>query len=362
MVPEDPIPPPEDHEILSFLTHHAASTSQQIQNSSSLPGLAHAMKHQERLVHMLLSSGVKIRYLGSLIQELDRKIFRQVASLLAPPEFFAHTCILVLGSEGRGEQILKTDQDNALLADETLSAEKRDTFAQAFSSALLQLGFPPCRGNVMMNHPPWNGSIASFVQRVRSWIDDPTPEHLLRLAVLYDARAIVGNVQLFQRGSQEFMNSLPNDPTFFSHFAMPALAFPTPLGLFKRFIVEKGSQQGRIDLKKGGIFPIIHGVRSLALEQRLKDPNTIRRIRALIRLGVLESSFGHDLIDAFEFMLGLRVRTAIEHAADHLQGGTDHPELGRLRRMEREHLRESLVQVERFKELIDHHFKLRILQ
>jgi CBS domain-containing protein len=133
------------------------------------------------------------------------------------------------------------------------------------------------------------------------------------------------------------------------------------LGIFKRFIVEKGSKQGQIDLKRGAIFPIVHGVRSLALEQRLRDPNTARRVRELVQRGVLERTFGTDLIEAFDFMSGLRIRVRLKQLAND-KPLNDLLLLSSLGRLDRENLRDSLELVGRFKQLISHHFRLQSLR
>ncbi|MEO5355384.1 MAG: hypothetical protein H7835_19525, partial [Magnetococcus sp. XQGC-1] len=172
---------------------------------------------------------------------------------------------------------------------------------------------------------------------------------------------LIGKTRLFKKVNNFFLRHIPNDQAFFSHFAMPILAFDTPLGVFKRFIVEKGLRQGHIDLKKGGIFPIVHGVRSLALEHRLRDSSTSGRIRKLIRLGVLEHTFGTDLMDAFDFISGLRIKAEMTNGTND-RSGSDHLQLASLGHLERENLRDSLAQVDQFKNLIDHHFRLRLLR
>lgn len=349
------------HELLSFLTNHASLTIQRIHQATSIAELADAVKHQGGLVHTLFSSGIKVRHIGWLMHELDRQVFHQAATLLASQELLQHGCILVLGSEGRGEQYMKTDQDNAFIAEDDVPVDRIRAFCQTFTTALLQLGYPECPGKVMMSNPLWGCGLAQFRESLQAWIDDPSPAHLLRIAIFYDASVVVGDIELFRRIRRFFMTRLPNDQAFFSHFAMPVLAFGTPLGIFKRFIVEKGHKEGRIDLKKGAIFPLVHGVRSLALEHRLKDTNTARRIRGLVRLGVLEQSFAVDLIDAFDVISGFRVKASLDSLGENGAGG-DLLDLESLGSLERENLRDSLAQVDRFKQRIDHHFRLNQLR
>ncbi|MBF0400307.1 MAG: CBS domain-containing protein [Magnetococcales bacterium] len=348
-------------ELLSFLTNHASLGIQRIHQATTIPELANAVAHQAHWVHSLFTQGMKVRYIGRLVRELDRQVFQKAASLLAAPELLDHLAILVMGSEGRGEQIIKTDQDNALIADEQVPEQEIQSFARLFTDALLQLGYPLCPGNVVMSNPQWGGRLQSLQHRVRTWMETPTPGNLMQLAICYDARAVAGRQELFQEIRDFFFAHLPNDPAFYGHFALPVLAFKTPLGIFKRFIVEKGGKQGQIDLKRGGIFPIVHGVRSLALENRLQEANTARRVRELVAKGVLERTFGTDLIEAFDFISSLRIRVRLQQLAND-KPTSDLLLLGSLGRLDRENLRDCFVLVNRFKEQISHHFRLRSLQ
>ncbi|MBF0097604.1 MAG: CBS domain-containing protein [Magnetococcales bacterium] len=348
-------------ELLSYLTNHASLSIQRIHQATSIDELADAVQHQSHWVNSLFSKGMQVRYIGRLVRELDRHIYVKVAYLLTTPEVLEHLCVLVLGSEGRGEQIVKTDQDNALIVDDMLPAVEMEYFRHAFTGALLKLGYPPCPGNVMMSNPVWGSGLRAFQQRMNTWIENPTPDNMMQLAIYYDARPVVGEVKLFRAARDYLLTSLPTDPMFYGHFALPVLNFKTPLGIFKRFIVEKGSKQGQIDLKRGGIFPIVHGARSLALEQRLRDPSTIRRMRGLIRKGVLETALGNDLLDAFDFMSGLRIRTRLRNQEQE-KPVDDHLLLNSLGRLDREKLRDCFEIVDRFKQLLTHHFRLRSLQ
>ncbi|GAB0057587.1 hypothetical protein SIID45300_01918 [Candidatus Magnetaquicoccaceae bacterium FCR-1] len=348
-------------ELLSFLTNHASLTIQRILRATTLAELADATSHQPMMVESLVTKGLKARHIGRLVRELDRQVYEKAAHLLAPPELLDHVCLLVMGSEGRGEQITKSDQDNAMIADESCPTEAYEAFAHAFTAAMAQLGYPPCPGNVMMTNPQWCGRVADYERLILSWIRQPSPSNLMQLAIFFDARPMAGRNILFQRARDFMLENLPSDPSFYAHFAKPILTFDTPLGFLNRFIVEKGNKQGQIDLKRGGVFPIVHGVRSLALEHRIKDPNTIHRIRGLARRGVLESTFCTDLIDAFDFLSALRVRVKLDPHLKHGAEG-DYLLIENLGRLEKEYLRDSLVVVDGFKDLMIHHFRLRQLQ
>ena len=133
--------------------------------------------------------------------------------------------------------------------------------------------------------------------------------------------------------------------------------FDTPLGLFSTFVTEKGPHKDQLDLKKGGIFPLMHGVRALALERRLVETNTIHRIRRLQGLGIFDKAMGEQLADAFNFLLGLRLATRLEKMRLH-QPLDNFIRPGNIGKLERDLLKDSLQIVKQLKEVVRHHFHL----
>ena len=133
--------------------------------------------------------------------------------------------------------------------------------------------------------------------------------------------------------------------------------FDTPLGFFSTFVTEKGPHKDELDLKKGGIFPLMHGVRALALEQRLAETNTVHRIRRLQAHGVLDQKLAEDLAQAFEFLLGLRLSSRLEKMRLH-QPLDNFIRPDQVTKLERDLLKDSLQIVKRLKEVVRHHFHL----
>ncbi len=132
-----------------------------------------------------------------------------------------------------------------------------------------------------------------------------------------------------------------------------------PLGIFSNLIAGRGAPKDRLDLKKGGIFPIVHGVRALALERRLTTTNTAQRIEALAQAGVLDGAFARDLAEAFGFLLGLRLQARLHQLRlDQPPGNLLNP--AELTKFERDLLKDSFAIVNRFKELVRYHFHLKM--
>lgn len=351
----------EQADLLGYLSNSSYVIASKIDRAATPQELKVASEALPRLIRSLLSRNVKPRYIARIVTELNRKIFRKIFARLAPPELQHRCCLLVMGSEGRGEQLLRTDQDNGLIFRDDPDDHDRAVLALPFSEALIELGYPPCEGNVMVSNPEWAKSLAAFKADLRHWVAQPTGDAFLKLAILLDASAVAGDSGLLSDLKATLLDAVRQEDAFCGHFAKPTLAFPTPLGFFNRFIVEENDAGEKVlDIKKGGIFPIVHGVRSLALEYRVSETNTIGRIQALSGRGPFGENFTADLIEAFDFMAMLRLREQFA-ALDRGERYGNTINVDRLGSFERNLLRDSLKIVKQFKSDVAHHFRLQLL-
>jgi CBS domain-containing protein len=261
----------------------------------------------------------------------------------------------VLGSEGREEQVLKTDQDNALILRDGFTHPDLERITHEFTDCLIDFGYPRCPGNIMVSNPYWAKSVAAFKNELFEWIVRPTPESFLQFAIFFDAMSVAGDDNLLRHVKDHMYRLLSDHRSFYSQFAKATVAFETPLGFFTNFVMEKNRNE--LDLKKGGIFPIVHGIRSLALEYRLPQSNTVDRITALSQRNLFRSSFGTELIEVFTHLSTLRVKAGLNKIQQGLpQDNYLNP--NELNKLERELLRDSFKIVNEFKKFIGYHFKL----
>ena len=345
----------EQIDLLSYWSNHSHLIALQIERAHSKEELKWASRDLINVIRDLYAKGIKIRYIMQLVSELNKKMLRKLFELLAPPVLLDNACLLVLGSEGREEQVLKTDQDNALILRDEFSWPELERITQAFTESLLDFGYPRCPGNIMVSNPYWAKPVAAFKEELFQWIVHPTHDSFLQFAIFFDAKAVAGDENLLRHVKDRMHRLLGDYRSFYSQFAKATVAFETPLGFFTNFVLEKNRNE--LDIKKGGIFPIVHGVRSLALEYRLPQTNTIERITALSQRNLFEASFGTELIEAFSFMSALRTQAGlrkIEHGA--AQDNYMNPK--ELNKLERERLRDSFKIVNEFKKFITYHFKL----
>jgi CBS domain-containing protein len=345
----------EQIDLLSYLSNHSHLIALQIERAQSRDELKCASQDLVNVIRDLHHQGTKIRYIMQLVSELNKKVLRKLFELLAPPELLDNACLLVLGSEGREEQVLKTDQDNALILRDGFTHPDLERITHEFTDCLIDFGYPRCPGNIMVSNPYWAKSVAAFKNELFEWIVRPTPESFLQFAIFFDAMSVAGDDNLLRHVKDHMYRLLSDHRSFYSQFAKATVAFETPLGFFTNFVMEKNRNE--LDLKKGGIFPIVHGIRSLALEYRLPQSNTVDRITALSQRNLFRSSFGTELIEVFTHLSTLRVKAGLNKIQQGLpQDNYLNP--NELNKLERELLRDSFKIVNEFKKFIGYHFKL----
>lgn len=346
----------EQADLLGALSNHSQVVALQVEKAAGTDDLARASADMLTLIRTLHATGVKVPFIAELVTELNRKIFRRLFELLAPPDLLANSCLIVMGSEGRGEQILKTDQDNGLILRDGYTCPDLERVTAEFTRTLVSFGYPPCPGNIMVSNPEWTRPLAAYKDALFHWIHRPDENAQLNLAIFFDAEAVAGDPELLAAAKHYLLDRLSDNQGFFSHFARPVLAFDTPSGLFGGLFERKSAQP--IDIKKAAIFPIVHGIRALALEKHLVPTNTTQRIWALADKGLMERDFAADLAEAFAFLSTLRLKARVD---------TDGPEEGKIdnsvrpaemSKMDRDQFNDCLALVKKFKEFVSYHFHL----
>ncbi|MDQ2697097.1 MAG: DUF294 nucleotidyltransferase-like domain-containing protein [Pseudomonadota bacterium] len=347
-------------DLLSYFSNHSHLIAVQVDRATTRQELQQASRELTGVVRALHAKGVRVHYISQLVSELNKKVFNKLYALLAPPPLLANSCLLVMGSEGREEQILKTDQDNALILRDGYDCPQLADVTREFTETLLDFGYPRCPGNIMVSNPHWAKPLRAYREQVFRWIEHPSEEGNLEFAIFFDAAAVAGDTTLLEAVRDGLFARLKDHPIFYSRFAKATESFATPLGLFAHFVVEKGGHRDELDIKKGGIFPLVHGVRSLALEQRLRQTNTLERIQALDQLRLFDRGFASELSEAFAFLCTLRLQAGLAKM-DRGQPPDNYLNPRQLSTLERELLRDCLKIVNAFKKFIHHHFRLHLL-
>lgn len=348
-------------DLLSYLSNHSYLITLQILEANDLATLQTAAEQITRLIGVLEHSGTKVGMIARLVQELNATLFERAWQLIAPADLVANSCLFVMGSEGRGEQLLKTDQDNGLILRNGYEClHDLGTLCDRFSAALATFGYPPCPGNIMVSNPDWRHSEDGFARTVREWLFAPTSDHLMSLAIFLDAHSVAGDAALLEGVREQVWRFAHDNAGTLGRFAGAIDAFNTDSGWWNRLLHRGDGGKELLDLKKAGIFPIVHGVRSLAFEHRIAATGTAERIEALLAGGHLPADLGADLVDSLHFFMGLKLRAGLQALEQGRTAGSGIA-LDRLGSLDRDLLKDTLAVVKRFKAHLRQHFHLDVL-
>ena len=347
----------EQVDIISLFSHRSTLITMRIEKAKNLEELASCSADLIYVIRSLMDKGVKVRHITKLLGELNHKLFAKTFELIAPPEIVANSCLIVLGSEGRKEQVLKTDQDNALILRDGFDHPELTSVTRRFTEALLGFGYPECPGKIMVSNPEWCRSVTAFKETIFAWCNAYSEESLMNLAIFVDAAFVAGEAALLDELKANLFTRIKDDQGFFANFAKPVLMFETPLSFLSNFVTEKDGHKGELDLKKGAVFPLVHGIRALALEKGIETPSTVERIKALNNMGLINREFAGELIESFNFLLTLRVNFQLEKL-DAGRAIDNYIKPEKLSKLDRDLLRDVLKVVSNFKKFISHHFRL----
>ena len=352
-----------DSDILRIQTISPQQMVREIEETRNLDELKALHERVQGLVEHLIGTGVPIRDLVRLIAHLNDRIVIRLLDLIRRERFQDLTdrfAFLVLGSEGRGEQTLTTDQDNALVfADDLQPGEllRLEEFSHALIEAIIGIGIPSCPGGIMANQPLWRHNLTGWRQQLDTWFNTPVPENILKVSMFSDMRTLYGNRSLEQKLRSHVSGRLVGNEAFLGHMTGNLLNFRVPLGWFGRIKTEKGAHKGRLDLKKAGIFAITEGVKILALSQGLQEQNTEERLNRLRERDVLSPAETGDLIAVYNTLVYFRLRTQIEALREGREPD-NRLKLDSLNRMELGRLRVALEGVRSFQEMLARRFNL----
>ena len=340
----------EQIDLLSYFSNHSYLIGVQIERAQSVEALKEISRGFFNIVSTLHHKGVKARYIARIVSELNGKIYKKVFELTIPKEWHDKMAIVVMGSEGRSEQIVRTDQDNGAILEDGFHPEDLKSKMELFSDALSTIGFPECPGGVMVRNERWCKNLKSYKDDLKSWIETPDGDSMMHLAILLDARAVAGKEGLCDSLRTHLFREVKDHPTALALFASQMELFEIPIGWFGTLKDEK------VDLKKGGTFTLMHGVRSLALDKSIYETSTIDRIKRLNDIGLIDKEFAQELIEAYDVLLEL----ILEHKLGAIKKGVDPDttiELKELGKIERDMLKEALKIVKKLKEFVAFHFK-----
>jgi CBS domain-containing protein len=344
-------------DLLSYFSNQSHLISVQMDKARDIQSVVSSAKRVPMMVEALHSKGVKSRYIAKLVSEINKKMYTRLFEMIMPNSWHGKSALVLLGSEGRSEQILRTDQDNALIFDDGFEPDDIEEVTEHFIKILDEIGFPRCSGGVMIINEKWRKTLSGFKTEIDEWIENPSYEGLMDLAIFWDSVAVAGNPALHEQLKKHLMQRIEGNQTVLTYFAKAIENFESPLGLFSRFVSNEKGHEGEIDVKKGALFALVHGCRALALEHGIVATNTSVRIKELNNAGFMSKERATELMEALEVLSTFRLHTQIEklHKSQEVDNYICVEDLSKL---ERDLLKDALKSVNEFRKLVVHHFHL----
>jgi CBS domain-containing protein len=354
-----------DHQISGILTNRELLTAQGrsplflLREISSAESLAEIIQQHHRLpgiVKGLISSGAKARNINRMITTVSDTILKKVMSFVmkemgqAPVNF----AFMILGSEGRGEQTLKTDQDNAIVFEDVSEAEVGEVMpyfldvGRRACEMLDQIGYSYCAGEVMAQNPNWCQPLSQWMTYFLQWIHAADPEDLLQASIFFDFCCGYGDTQLVDSLRNHLHGAIAQWSGFLRHMTENALYFKPPLGFFRNFVVEsKGEHRDAFDIKSA-MTPIVDFARVYSLENGVATTNTLDRLKELKNIAAISQQEYDELDKAYSFLMQLRLTRQVTVALDQQQQPDNFINPKRLTKIEQTMLKEIFKRIEKF--------------
>ncbi len=357
-----------EHDLLVMQGNNPAVFLREIKRAQTAAELRHIRERAEQLLEQYIRQEVAIAYIANMMTAINDALIQQAIHLAiealrveGQPAPSAQFCWLALGSEGREEQLLRTDQDNALVFEDVPEgsyAAVKDYYlalAGKVTAMLHECGFEYCPADMMASNPEWCLSLSEWKARFSRWMLEPDPKAVMFCTIFFDYRPVFGQVKLAEALTAHIFSIVEHETVFLAFLAKNALENPPPLTFFRDFMVERsGEHRHEFDIKARAMMPLCDAARVLTLQNKLAGiNNTFRRFEELARREPQNKALYEDAADAYEILMRLRTLQGLQQ---HNSGRFFNP--AELSKMERILLRNSFRPIQELQSLLKTRFQL----
>ena len=360
-----------DHDILLSQGYSPAVIIHTMMKSQEVEELARLRNQAESLLTSYLENEMSINFLSRIISEINDVLIQRaifIARKRHDPEYRdvcqVRFCFLALGSEGRGEQLLRTDIDNAIVYEDVAGQdqERRREYLLKIGNEVVEIlmacGFQPCPAKIMANNPDWCQPLSVWKGYFERWILNPDPEALLKVAIFFDYRPIYGAEELAEEITGHIYGLVGERNSFLNFLAKNALMNPAPLGFFRNFLVEKsGQHQDKFDIKLRAMMPLVDAARLLVLGHRVVGiNNTFKRFEKLAELEPQHREIFREVGKAYEIFMRIRVTEGLRSGDS---GRYIQP--NNLGKLQRQLLKNAFIPIDELQKIIAVRFQLNLM-
>jgi CBS domain-containing protein len=354
-----------EHDIIVSQANNPGVLLKQVKRAEDDTALKEVREKLSLLVKNSVSKSAPITHLASIVTEINNAIIKRAIALaiarmeLAPPARFAW---INIGSQGRKEQLLITDQDNALIFEDIPDVIKRDfakhyflKLAEHVTQILNTVGFEYCPANMMASNPLWCKSIEEWLAQFNSWIHKPGDKGMMMCSIFFDYDLVYGDEKLIQPITEYIHKNTQDNHLFFAYMGTDALKNPPPLGFFRQFLVESdGAHKDTFDIKTRAMLPLADAARLLSLHYQVKGmTNTIGRFKRLGEIEPQNKDFFDNCADAYGLLMFFRLQQGIKN-----NNSGKYIDLKLLSKFDKVKLKNSFEPIRDIQDMIKNRFKL----
>jgi CBS domain-containing protein len=308
-------------DVLIAQGNNPAVIAKHILKAESVEELQSLRNKVEHFTQSYLDQDINIAFVANVVSEINDLLVQKIISLAIQsleeqnfPQPHLQFCWLALGSEGRKEQMLRTDQDNALIYENPALGEQETAhvyfvmLAEKVNQMLVFCGFAECKLGLTAQNPQWCQSIAVWKTYFEQWIHLNDPNELIHQTIFFDFRPVAGDFSMADDLKQFIFEQIENQPSFLSIFAKAVLKSPPPLSFFRDYVVEKtGKYKDQFDIKTRAMMPLINAARVLMYDFKIKNYlSTMERFEAIAQLDEVLKPVCEASAMAFEILLRRR--------------------------------------------------------
>ena len=306
----------DNKSLIQFQRYGPIVLSREISRAKTPDEVAQCCERTPLLVRTLIESSARSRHVTNMLASIcdaatERLIQLAVDHLGAPPVPFA---FIAMGSQGRQEQTMVTDQDNGIIfvPSAEVDPDQVSTYFLRLGNfvcdGLNQAGYPFCRGGVMASNPRWCRSLSDWVSGFDAWVNKSEPQEIIDLSIFFDFRTVYGDSELTRELRRHIHAALLDSSAFFHHLAENALLFKPPFRLLGNVYLSGGATEhaGEINLKDA-MMPLVSFARLYALRHQINQTHTLKRVEALTERDVIPSSSLDEITTTYDFLMQLRL-------------------------------------------------------
>ncbi|SEG14406.1 DUF294 nucleotidyltransferase-like domain-containing protein [Algoriphagus boritolerans] len=357
-----------DHDVFLSMGNSPAVLIHALMNTLEVVEMRKIRDRAEQMLGYYLENEVSMEFVASVMTEINDVIIRQALEIVKDqlkavyPEMMGiRFCFLSMGSEGRAEQLLRTDLDNAILYEDVAqnlksrAVEYFQKLGEGVVEVLLACGFDPCPGKIMASNPEWVQPLTVWKSYFTEWILHPSPEALMKVSIFFDFRSVAGSKALAEELSAHIYQEIGKKQVFLNFLALNAMKNPPPLGFFRDFVLERsGENRDQFDIKLRAMLPLTDLARLLVLSHQIVGiNNTFRRFEKLAELEPANAELFSQAGKAYEILMRMR---ALEGMQSKSNGRFIKPRsLGKL---QRQLLKNAFVPISELQEIVNIRFQL----